>query len=86
MVQKCEKYAKLSTKIVKMVYRLLEFPIPTAAATSVTKSVKWRYLGNQARYHRSAGVKTTGKKSGKKRRSKLVKMVKMVQNRDAKSG
>ena len=31
--------------------------------SSVTKSVKWRYLGNQAWYHRSAGVKTTGKKS-----------------------
>ena len=29
----------------------------------VTKSVKWRYLGNQAWYHRSAGVKTTGKNS-----------------------
>ena len=27
----------------------------------VTKSVKWRYLGNQAWYHRSAGVKTTRK-------------------------
>ena len=30
---------------------------------SVTKSVTWRYLGNQAWYHRSAGVKTTGKNS-----------------------
>ena len=30
---------------------------------SVTKSVKWQYLGNQAWYHRSAGVKTTGKNS-----------------------
>ena len=30
---------------------------------SVTKSIKWRYLGNQAWYHRSAGVKTTGKNS-----------------------
>ena len=29
----------------------------------VTKSVKWRYLGNQAWYHRSACVKTTGKNS-----------------------
>ena len=29
----------------------------------VTKSVKWRYLGNQAWYHRSAGVKTTRKNS-----------------------
>ena len=32
-------------------------------SSSVTKSVKWRYLGNQAWYHRSAGVKTTGKNS-----------------------
>ena len=31
--------------------------------SSVTKSVKWRYLGNQAWYHRSAGVKTTGEKN-----------------------
>ena len=32
--------------------QLLESPIPaTAAATSVTKSVKWQYLGNQAWYH-----------------------------------
>ena len=29
----------------------------------VTKSVKWRCLGNQAWYHRSAGVKTTRKNS-----------------------
>ena len=29
----------------------------------VTKSALWQYLGNQAWYHRSAGVKTTGKKS-----------------------
>ena len=28
----------------------------------VTKSALWQYLGNQAWYHRSAGVKTTGKK------------------------
>ena len=28
----------------------------------VTKSALWQYLGKQAWYHRSAGVKTTGKK------------------------
>ena len=35
----------------------------SSCCCSVTKSVKWRYLGNQAWYHRSAGVKTTGKNS-----------------------
>ena len=47
--------------------QLLESPIPPAAAPaprpSFTKSVTWRYLGNQAWYHRSAGVKTTGNNS-----------------------
>ena len=42
--------------------QLQESPIPTAAATSVTKSVKWQYLGNQAWYQSSAGVKTTRNK------------------------
>ena len=37
--------------------QLLEYPIPL----SITKSVRWRYLGNQAWYQRSTGVKTTGK-------------------------
>ena len=49
----------------------------------VTKSVKWRYLGNQAWYHRSGGVKTTGKilkkKIKKKKRTKWLKMVKIGQ-------
>merc|ERR1712016_380155 len=44
----------------------------------VTKSVKWRYLGNQAWYHRSAGVKTTGKILNKKIPPK--KWYKMVPN------
>ena len=47
--------------------QLLESPIPTttrpSVRPSVTKSVKWRYLGNQAWYHRSAVVKTTRKNS-----------------------
>ena len=49
----------------------------------VTKSALWRYLGNQAWYHRSAGVKTTGKKFWirkfkiqKKNAKNLLKMVK----------
>ena len=42
---------------------------------SVTKSVTWRYLGNQEWYHRSAGVKT---RKFKKKLSKIVKMVKIV--------
>ena len=43
----------------------LESPIPAPAPPrlSVTKSITWRYLGNQAWYHRSAGVKTTRKGS-----------------------
>ena len=36
--------------------------IPNSYYYYVTKSVKWRYLGNQAWYCRSAGFKTTGKK------------------------
>ena len=35
----------------------------SCCCSSVTKSVKWRYLGNQAWYHRSASVKTTWKNS-----------------------
>ena len=38
-------------------------PTPRIPNSYVTKSVKWRYLGNQAWYHRYARVKTTGKKS-----------------------
>ena len=34
-------------------------PYSYCCSCCVTKSVKWRYLGNQAWYHRSAGVKTT---------------------------
>ena len=66
--------------------------IPYSCYCFVTKSALWRYLGNQAWYHRSAGVKTTGKKFWirkfkiqKKKMSKMVKngqkwskMVKMV--------
>ena len=37
--------------------QLLEF---LSSCTSVTKTVTWRYFGNQEWYHRSAGVKTTG--------------------------
>ena len=63
--------------------QLLESPIPTTTTTSV----KWRYLGNQAWYYRSAGVKTTGKILNKKIKkknengknwSKWSKMAKMV--------
>ena len=64
--------------------KLLEYPIPTpptATAPSVTKTVTWRYLGNQAWYHRFAGVKTTGKILNKKRENKVSSMVKkMVKN------
>ena len=71
-------------------------PTPTTSQKShknVTKSVKWRYLGNQAWYHRSAGVKTTRKilnekikrKNGKNgqnwsKLSKWSKWSKMVPN------
>ena len=34
---------------------------PSCCCTSVTKTVKCRYLGNREWYHRSAGVKMTGK-------------------------
>ena len=37
----------------------LEYPIPAAALLLVAKSFTWRYLGNQAWYHRSAGIQTT---------------------------
>ena len=42
-------------------YPTPKFPNSCYYSCYVTKSVKWRYLGNQAWYHRSAGVKTTGK-------------------------
>ena len=44
--------------------QLLEYQIPRPPRpllVLVTKTVTWRYLGNQEWYHRSAGVKTTGK-------------------------
>ena len=42
--------------------QLLEHPIPPLSSTpSVTKTVCAMDLGNRASYHRSAGVKTTGK-------------------------
>ena len=47
----------------------------------VTKTVTWRYLGNQEWYHRSAGVKTTGKKIMKnfcKKNPKISKMSKIL--------
>ena len=51
---------------------------------SVTKSALWRYLGNQAWYHRSAGVKTTGKKFWIRKfkipKTKIVKVVRNGQN------
>ena len=39
-----------------------EFGHPTPPRPSITKSVKWRHLRSKAWYHRSASVKTTGKK------------------------
>ena len=48
---------------------LLEFPTPallSCCCSSVTKSVTWQYLGNLAWFHKSAGVKATGKKFWKK--------------------
>ena len=43
----------------------------------VTKSVTWRYLGNQEWYHRSAGVKTTQKKTlAKFKKFKKIKQIK----------
>ena len=53
--------------------------IPNSCSCSccVTKSVKWRYLGNQAWYHSSAGVKKDrenilNKKIKKKRKTKKM--------------
>ena len=43
------------------------------SCSSVTKTVTWRYLGNQACYHSSAGVKTTRKKICIKKRKKWVR-------------
>ena len=40
------------------IIQLQEYPIPPLLV-HVTKTVTWRYLGNQEWYHRSAGVKTT---------------------------
>ena len=40
----------------------LEYPIPLSVRARNKKS-GWRYLGNEKSYQRSAGVKTTGKKS-----------------------
>ena len=46
--------------------QLLEYPIPARhprpPLLSITKTVTWEYLGNREWYHRSAGVKMTGKK------------------------
>ena len=44
--------------------QLLESPIPTTTPTTPTTPTSqkaWRYLGNQAWYHRCTGVKTTQK-------------------------
>ena len=69
--------AYLKCKVWCQFINFQESPIPPAAAPaprpSVTKSVKWRYLGNQAWYHRSAGVKTTGKILNKKIKKKQKK-------------
>ena len=46
------------TFIFCIIINLLKSPCP---APSVTQTVTWRYLGNQACYHRSAGAKTTRK-------------------------
>ena len=47
-----------------MYIQLLEYPIPALLhVLFVTKTATWQYLGNQERYHRSDGVKTTGKRS-----------------------
>ena len=58
--------AYLKCKVWCQFIKFQESPIAPAAAPaprpSVTKSVKWRYLGNQAWYHRSADVKTTRKR------------------------
>ena len=71
----------------------LEYPIPAAAAAAATtarhKKRQQPDLGNQACYHRSAGVKTIGKilnmkiKKNKKNGQKwsiLQKMVKIAKN------
>ena len=77
----CLLFVKLFLNLVHASYSKLLFcyyptpPIPPAATASVTKSVKWQYLGNQAWYHRSAGVKTTRKLKKKRKRLKMVKMV-----------
>ena len=45
-------------------FPFVRIPIPPPCTSlSVTKTAKCRYLRNQEWYHRSAGVKTTGKKS-----------------------
>ena len=63
--------------IISLQLELLEYPIPPAAAPSVTKSVTWRYLGNQVWYHRSDSVKTVRKilkiKRERKKSNKTVK-------------
>ena len=51
-----------------------------SCSCSVTKSTLWQYLGNQAWYHRSTGVKTTGKILNKKIQNSKKKMSKMVKN------
>ena len=48
--------------------QLLEYPIPATTAPR-HKNVTWRYLGNQAWYHRSASVKTTRKILKKKKKN-----------------
>ena len=59
-------------------------PYSCYCSYSVTKSALWQYLGNQAWYHRSAGVKTTGKKfwirKFKIQKKKCRKWSKMVKN------
>ena len=59
-------------------------PNSYCSCSSVTKSVKWRYLGNEAWYHRSAGVKTTRKHSEKENENKLASLeAKLVRNYDS---
>ena len=50
------------TPYIQLIEILVEYPIPRRRRPPRRKTRPWRYLGNQERYHRSAGVKTTGKR------------------------
>ena len=57
--------------IIIIVIQLLEFPIP--ATTTTTPATTTSQKATQAWYHRSAGVKTTGKTLNKKIQKKILK-------------